>query len=89
MPLAQNPAVFIHAVSGHIHHASVNRDDRVRLDYHAIKFQFHPALAHKVAGIFVVLEAPLEITVIRQHRSPVLLNRAHLAEHRVAGRGSF
>jgi hypothetical protein len=54
---AEDAAVSIDVVTRYCDDAGVDGDDGVRLNNHAVETKFHPTLADKVAGIFVVFKA--------------------------------
>ena len=83
MAFAQDASLVVDLVAGHIHNPRINRNHCVRLNHHAVELQFHPPLAHKVAGILVFLEPAHEVAVCGQNRPAVLFGVANLAQDRI------
>ena len=87
MPLAQDAAIPVHVVAGHGNDFRIDRNFGVWLDHHAVEAQLHPALAHKVAGVFVIFKPPDKVAVQWQHGAPVAFRVAQLAQNRIANGG--
>jgi hypothetical protein len=65
MALAEDAALAVHTITGHVDYASVDGNHGVGLNNHAVETQLHPSFANEMAGIFEVFESSDKIAVIR------------------------